>query len=373
MFRLHSRSGSRRRLGLGVATAAVLVAVAAPAHAAPFAYVANQSDGTVSQYDIGAGGLLAPLSPPTVAASQPLPGSTRPGPSGLAVSPDGKSVYVAIIGFDYDAYPVQSGVTQFDVGADGTLSPKSPAAIFTSCETVRVVVSPDGKSVYGSGSPDCAFLTQYDVGAGGTLSLKSPAYLQAFEGLGIAVSPDSRSVYVANGYADNVSQYDADAGGSLSSKSPPTVTADRFPTAIAVSPDGKSVYVPVNDYSGIGSVFQYDVGSGGKLSPKSPPRVAAGIGPDAVAVSPDGTSVYVVNGDFPRGNGTVSQYDVGQGGALSLKSPATVTAGLGARAVAVSPPGRPTSKKQCRHGGWRQFGFKSQGRCIRFVKYGPKR
>jgi DNA-binding beta-propeller fold protein YncE len=418
MFRLHSRSGSRRRLGLGVATAAVLVAVAAPAaHAAPFAYVANQSDGTVSQYDIGAGGLLAPLSPPTVAARQgPWPVATPPEPSGLAVSPDGKSVYVAIIGFDYDAWPVQSGVTQFDVGAGGTLSPKSPAAIFTSCETVRVVVSPDGKSVYGSGSPDCAFLTQFDVGAGGTLSLKSPAYVQAFEGLGIAVSPDSRSVYVANG-SDNVSQYDADAGGSLSPKSPPTVAADRSARAVAVSPDGKSVYVPVYDESGgIGSVFQYDVGSGGKLSPKSPPRVAAGPYPDAVAVSPDGKSVYVTNGvsvsqydvgqdgalspkspafvEGPAGDGiavspdgksvyvlsggfsvkgTVSQYDVGQGGALSLKSPATVTAGLGARAVAVSPPGRPTSKKQCRHGGWRQFGFKNQGRCIRFVKYGPKR
>ncbi len=27
----------------------------------------------------------------------------------------------------------------------------------------------------------------------------------------------------------------------------------------------------------------------------------------------------------------------------------------------------PTSKKQCRHGGWAQFGFKNKRRCIRFV------
>jgi hypothetical protein len=70
MFRLHSRSCSRRRLGLGVATAAVLLAIAAEAaQAAPFVYVTN-AGGDVSQFDTGAGGLLAPLSPPTVAAAE---------------------------------------------------------------------------------------------------------------------------------------------------------------------------------------------------------------------------------------------------------------------------------------------------------------
>jgi hypothetical protein len=42
--------------------------------------------------------------------------------------------------------------------------------------------------------------------------------------------------------------------------------------------------------------------------------------------------------------------------------------------VAVSPvAGVPTSKQQCKHGGWRQFGFKNQGQCIRSVKHGPKK
>ena len=53
--------------------------------------------------------------------------------------------------------------------------------------------------------------------------------------------------------------------------------------------------------------------------------MAAGAGPFGVAVSPDGRSVYVANaiGD------TVSQYDVGAGGALQPKTPATVAAGAG--------------------------------------------
>jgi hypothetical protein len=31
----------------------------------------------------------------------------------------------------------------------------------------------------------------------------------------------------------------------------------------------------------------------------------------------------------------------------------------------------PTSKEQCRQGGWRQFGFKNQGQCVAFVQRRP--
>ena len=33
---------------------------------------------------------------------------------------------------------------------------------------------------------------------------------------------------------------------------------------------------------------------------------------------------------------------------------------------------RPAAKDQCKHGGWKRFGFNNQGQCIRFVKHGPK-
>jgi hypothetical protein len=42
--------------------------------------------------------------------------------------------------------------------------------------------------------------------------------------------------------------------------------------------------------------------------------------------------------------------------------------------LAVSAAARvPTTKSQYKHGGWKQFGFKSQGQCIRFVKHGSKK
>ena len=75
-----------------VGMVASLLGAAAAARADPFAYVPNTEDrshffrGSVSQYDVGAGGLLAPLSPATVAAGF--------SPFGVAVSPDGQSAYV---------------------------------------------------------------------------------------------------------------------------------------------------------------------------------------------------------------------------------------------------------------------------------------
>ena len=108
---------------------------------------------------------------------------------------------------------------------------------------------------------------------------------------------------------------------------------------MAVSPDGESVYVTNAESR---HRLQYDVGAGGTLTPKTPATVAAGTSPDAVAVSPDGESVFVAN--FNRDN--VSQYDVGAGGTLTPKSPATVAAGFSPTALAVTPAPRVPTKQR---------------------------
>jgi hypothetical protein len=131
---------------------------------------------------------------------------------------------------------------------------------------------------------------------------------------------------------------------------------------VAVSPDGKSVYAVA---FGPPKVGQYDVGADGALAPKTPATVATGTFPFKIAVSPGGHSVYVTN----NSDNTVSQYDVGAGGALTPKFPATVATGDNPRGIAVTPlPRVPTSKEQCKNGGWRNFPqFKNQGQCVAFV------
>jgi DNA-binding beta-propeller fold protein YncE len=197
------------------------------------AYVANANTngpGGVSQYDIGAGGALSPMPTPTVAGGN--------GPSPIAVSPDGKSVYVANVNTDGTG-----GVSQYDVGAGGELSPKATATVAAGNEPEAIAVSPDGKSVYVAN-----FNTD---GAGG------------------------------------ISQYDVGAGGELSPKATPTVAGGNEPNFIWVTPDGKNVYLTNFNTNGAGGISQYDVGAGGELSPKATPTAAGGNGPEGIAVVPD--------------------------------------------------------------------------------------
>ena len=315
MFGLASPTCSAvRRLCIAVANAAILLAAAGPAHAAPFLYV-TQHDKKVSQYEIVAGGLLAPMDPPAVA--------TDGEGMGVAVSPDGQSVYAV----NYKG----GSISQYDVGPGGALSPKSPAAVAAGQYPYTVTVSPDGHSVYANNQL-----------------------------LGLHMGPGQ------------VWQYDVGPGGELSPKSPATVATGEGANSVAVSPDGESVYVASNASSTgeSGYVSQYDVGPGGALSPKGPAKVAAGSRAKSVTVSPDGQSVYVID----KYEGTISQYDVGAGGVLSpgtktsVVTPDELAAGDWPEDMAVSPALGPTAKKQCKRGGCDRFGFKRSGGCIRSVK-----
>jgi 6-phosphogluconolactonase len=380
---------------------------ASVATAAPFVYVTNANSANVSQYDATAG-VLAPLSPATV--------STVNAPLGVGASRGGASIYVTT--------PEPAAVLQYSVAADGALSLKSSAVIPARALPGALAISPDGQSIYIINSGGNQALLQYSVGADGALTPKSPASVATGPGpTRVAVSPDSRSVYVTNTVSglSTVSQYTASADGTLTPKSPPTVPLDEDPfvqpVGIAVSPDGRSVYVANAAAVGPGTLFQFTVAVDGTLSPNSPPTVLAAGQPFEIAISPDGHSVYATNGaragavlqytvradgtltpkspfgvaagSFPLGiaiNGdgnsvyaanagddTVSQYSVGAEGALSPRSPATVAAGINPIEIAVTPaptptPRLPTAKEQCKRGGWRTFSpFKNQGDCVAFV------
>ena len=160
---------------------------------------------SVSQYDVGAGGALTPKTPATVPSGN--------GPDGIAASPDGRSVYVANFREDLQGRP--GAVSQYDVGAGGRLAPKTPAKVVTLGFMRHVAVAPDGRSVYVTDTNNGVH--QFDVGAGGTLAPKSPSSVAAgTTPVGLAISPDGRSVYVANTGSDDVSQLDVDASGALS-------------------------------------------------------------------------------------------------------------------------------------------------------------
>jgi 6-phosphogluconolactonase (cycloisomerase 2 family) len=389
----------------------VLALGAVPASAQrSFVYVSNSQ--SISQYSIEADGRLTPLSPPAFQT----PGFLS---VGLAATPDGRSVYAA-----------SDGVLQLDVNpVTGQLSPKSPSTVAVP-DAWTITVAPNGRDAYVVGigvglisqltvdpasgrlvsksppavtaggsdafpfelavSPDGrnAYVATFNLGvlhysvdtASGTLTPASPFSVPAGDtSEGVAVTPDGRSVYVSDINSGTISQYDVDPGsGQLAPKSPPTVPTGVGPTnGLVVTPDGRHAYVY---NSGVGggtlpgeTVSQYDIDPAtGALTPKTPPFVVAGPGSTAsdAAISPDGRSLYVVN------SFEVRQYSIDpSSGALSPKNPATLPTGGDSNGIAIATPQRalPTTKDQCKNGGWQTFGvFRNQGDCVSFVMTGGK-
>ncbi len=273
-------------------------------------YVTDFGNAGVSEFTVGAGGVLT--------AKTPSPIATGPSPEGLAETPNGQNLYVAD----------SSKIYEYNVGAGGVLSAKSPATVSSGPSgAMAIAVSPDGQSVYVADGLN--YVYQFDVGAGGQLVPKSPAKVAAgFNPYDVIVSPDGKSVYATNHGGDSVSEFDVGAGGELSPKSSPTISAGTNPYGLAITPDGDNVYVVNNG----GTVSEFDVGAGGVLSAHSPATINAGTGPRQVAITPDGHSLYVTD----TGGSAVSQYAIAAG-TLSPGTPATVPVGPLPNGIAVGP------------------------------------
>jgi len=96
--------------------------------------------------------------------------------------------------------------------------------------------------------------------------------------------------------------------------------------------------------------------------------IPVGVVPLGVAITPDGTRAYVTNAqtDF----NTVSVIATATNTVV-----ASIPVGAGPSGVAITPaPQAPTSKEECKHGGYKKFGppagpFKNQGQCVSYVEH----
>jgi sugar lactone lactonase YvrE/subtilisin-like proprotein convertase family protein len=255
------------------------------------------------------------------------------GADGIAVSPDGRSVYVtsqldsAVVRFDRDTTtgaltprgcidkpgdPANCGVTQ-----------KGLTSAFD------IQVSPDGTSVYAVGAGDDAIVSfARDTATGALTGQGCIADVGDAVGCGatqqglasakaVAISPDGRSVYVASSADSAVVRFDRNpTTGALSGAGCIDDVGDAdcgttqqglsFADGVAVSPDGGSVYVTGGGDDAVAR-FDRDPASGALSGQNCIDDVgdAAGCGgtaqgldnADALAVSPDGRSVYVTSGD----------------------------------------------------------------------------
>jgi len=329
-----------KSLGTSSITAAVGTSVVSPAvtltvKAAEYAYVANFGGNTISQYNVGTGGVLTPMSTATVAAGTQ--------PYSIAVDPTGHYVYAA----NYSASGVGT-VSQYTIGADGSLTPNSAGAtVSTGLGPNGITVDPSGTHAYvanfGSNpAGNGASLAQFTIGANGALTPMTPSTLTAANGAAyVALNPASTYAYVPNYVADSISVFTI-TGGALTLASTTPLAAGSAPSFALVDPSGQYLYVTEQadrTGAGVGSIAQFTIGMGGALTPMNTPTISLGNNPStprSLTLDPTGTSVYVAD----SGSNSVLQFAIGAGGALSLTSTTSVGAGTAPNFLAVDATGQ---------------------------------
>ena len=252
---------------------------------------------------------------------------------GVAVSADGKSVYVAgtsdnaIVRFDRD--PTTGALKPKGCVGDADNNPDNCTKTVSGLDgPISVAVSPDGRSVYATSFYDNAIVRFDRDPTTGALKPKGCIADPANNpdgctktGIGldaaysVAVSADGKSAYAAGLFDNAIVRFRRDATtGALAAKdciADPANNPDGCANtakgldgihSVVVSPDGKSVYA-VGDGDDAIARFDRDTTTGG-LTPKgciadptdNPDNcvnTAKGLyGAISVAVSPEGTSVY---------------------------------------------------------------------------------
>lgn len=136
--------------------------------------------------------------------------------------------------------------------------------------------------------------------------------------LGVAITPDSRHVYISNAFAQALSVIDTGNNDTVA-----TIPDISSPQGMAVGPDGRHLYVTdlmTDTLSVIDTTTNTVIGT-----------VAVGSQPNEVAVAPDGRHVYVTNSS----TGTVSVIDTSDNTVV-----ATIPHISSPTGIAVSPDGR---------------------------------
>lgn len=239
-----------------------------------------------------------------VAAATPFELACGSNPTGIAISPDDKFVYV-----------VNSGgntVSQYSRNlATGELTALTPATITVGTLPQKMVIGTNA-----AGTVSFAYVTNKtdntitvharDVTTGALT--QTPAQTISCGGLsptGIAISPetDNPHVYVINNASGKVAMFSRVAAtGLLTALTPSTVNVGTNPQEITIPADGDSVYVS-NGSDNTVSMFIRD-NSTGLLSATSTTTISTGDSPLGITTAPDGNGVYVAN----SGAATVSMF-----------------------------------------------------------------
>lgn len=235
-------------------------------------------------------------------------------PAAIAISPDGRKIYVA------DRDSAAGGVLILrTVGLPQTANRVQPL-----WQPRSVAPSPDGRRIYVA-APGAGVVV---MDAANLIVRQTITVALDDEGRdnpqGIAVSPDGDLVVVSSGTAGGGVSVIRTSDGSVTSTFVPG--AGLAPLGVAFDPGGAAVYVAAADAAGgDGSLVTFNPANGAEIR-----RTAAGVQPTGVAVTPTGQLVFVSN----QGSNSVTRVDAANGTVVSITPVGSAPTG-----IAVSPDG----------------------------------
>lgn len=249
-------------------------------------------------------------------------------PRDLAISNDGRFIYVAAYGSDAVTMlerDVDTGVLSFGQSLVHQ-QPQGSVQVQGLDDVVRLALSPDGAQLYALGRTSNSVATfQRDAETGmlnysAVLASNAPGLSKLIQPSGIAVAPDGAQVYVTARGANALvvfNRQDSSTGdpGKLSVNSvlengvgtTPSGLAGAF--GIAMSPDGRQVYVAVEGENGVALL---DRATDGTLSLREVLRhdressLHGLLGAREVEVAPNGKEVFVTASDSEHPDQTSS-------------------------------------------------------------------
>jgi 6-phosphogluconolactonase (cycloisomerase 2 family) len=267
-----------------------------------FVYVADTDNDRVLIYSVGKSGALTKLDE----------AKTDGDPFEMAMAPNGRTLYAAAQGTDQ--------VASFSVSPNGQL--KSLRDVPSGGTNPRgVAVSPDGRFVYvtnGTRNPAVpGTLAIFAVTDDGSPKLLKTIDIGRF-GSGITISPDGRFLYAESQATNEIHAYQRGADGLLTELSGSPTTSPNDPEGIIVTPGAEHIYVAATGENsdgtpgpGPGNVQAFQVQPGGGLGPAK--LFDAGSLPNALALSPSARFLYASNSN----SNNISAYAIGSDGALS--------------------------------------------------------
>jgi YVTN family beta-propeller protein len=264
-----------------------------PAWSQPYAYVSSVAGNNVVVVNTATASVMTSVRVPT-------------SPTGLAVTPDGTSVYVAAQGAGSVAVlnatnntlvktiGVGSGPVAVGISPNGAMAyavnqaSNTVSAIDTASQAVvaTIPVGTNPMNVTFSLDSSRAYVTNLLSGNVTVIDTNSRTVVTTFAALtgpnGIAVTPNGRYLYVANQYSNAVTVHDISSGNILA-----TISGLNAPNCLAITPNGSRVFVVNGNGSSASAI---DTTSNSVIA-----TIPTGPIPTSVAISPDGTRAYVTN------------------------------------------------------------------------------